>query len=326
MSVFQIIAVSILGAGALVALGFLTAFIVVSVKKDKKVEETVVPKQTEEVSEIDLDAMLAQLEEASKKSSEEPVKEPKEEKAPVVQEELVQEVKVEPAQEVVMEEVVAEEVVEPVKEETLVVEETAVEPEPIVEEVIEEEPAKEPVKEVVFVKEEVEPVKAETAKAEPEVIVITEKVGPEFDYRIRLEKIKESQVRIDRDLEKTTRAIMKYERTIRRKERNQKMLDRRALELTNLNLLMYSVTDIKNVDAEKKARQEELTAHIAELKASIQDAENYLETNKEKHENNLKLRDYLSHEKTRYADEVKELEALIASGKYFDDNADGENN
>ena len=49
-------------------------------------------------------------------------------------------------------------------------------------------------------------------------------------------------------------------------------------------------------------------------------AENYLEANKEKHENNLKLRDYLSHEKTRYADEVKELETLIASGRYFDDN------
>ena len=30
------------------------------------------------------------------------------------------------------------------------------------------------------------------------------------------------------------------------------MLDRRASELTNLNLVMYSVTDIKNVDEEKK--------------------------------------------------------------------------
>ena len=105
-------------------------------------------------------------------------------------------------------------------------------------------------------------------------------------------------------------------------ERNQKMLDRRALELTNLNLLMYSVTDIKNVDAEKKARQEELTAHIAELKASIQDAQEYIETNREKYESNLKLKDYLTHEQTRYADEVKELEALIAAGKFFDDGTD----
>ena len=100
------------------------------------------------------------------------------------------------------------------------------------------------------------------------------------------------------------------------------MLDRRALELTNLNLLMYSVTDIKNVDAEKKARQEELTSHIAELKASIQDAQEYIETNREKYESNLKLKDYLTHEQTRYADEVKELEALIAAGKFFDDGTD----
>jgi len=280
MTVLQIIAVSVLGAGALVALGFLVAFIVVSCSKVKeeqpKVEEI---QENDEVNEIDLEAMLAKLEEASsKKVAEEEVKE-------------------EPVQEV-------EETIEETQE---VVEEKT-------EEVSEE------------VKEDSEP-KNEQEVKEPTITIInnisTEKSGPEFDYRIRLEKIKESQAKIDRDLEKTTRAILKYERTIRRKERNQKMLDRRALELTNLNLLMYSVTDIKNVDAEKKTRQEELTAHIAELKASIQDAENYLEANKEKHENNLKLRDYLSHEKTRYADEVKELETLIASGKYFDDNAEG---
>ncbi|MBQ3158785.1 MAG: hypothetical protein IJB98_03740 [Clostridia bacterium] len=314
MSVFQIIAVCILGAGTLVALGFLVAFIVESTTKVKKQEEEVAkPQKNEEVSEIDLDAMLAQLEAASKSAKKEEAKEEvkKEEKVidevqPVVEEPIIIEETVEEVQPVV------EEPVQEVVEETIV--EEVVE-EPVVEEVIEE-----PVKEVV-----VEKKATKEERKDPEVIVITEKVGPEFDYRVRLEKIKDSQARIDRDLEKTTRAIMKYERTIRRKERNQKMLDRRALELTNLNLLMYSVTDIKNVDAEKKARQEELTAHIAELKASIQDAENYLETNKEKHENNLKLRDYLSHEKTRYADEVKELEALIASGKYFDDDANGGN-
>ena len=315
MTVFQIIAVCILSAGTLVALGFLTAFIIECNTKAKTQDEEVKAEANEEVAEIDLDAMLAQLEEASKNAKKEelaPVEEFKEEPAPVV-EEVKEEVKEE----------VVEEIVEPVVEETIVeevVEEVVPEPvaeEVVVEEKVVEEAVAEPeVKEVVSVQE----------RKEPEVIVITEKVGPEFDYRVRLEKIKDSQTRIDRDLEKTTRAIMKYERTIRRKERNQKMLDRRALELTNLNLLMYSVTDIKNVDAEKKARQEELTAHIAELKASIQDAENYLETNKEKHENNLKLRDYLSHEKTRYADEVKELEALIASGKYFDDDSNGENN
>ena len=309
MTVFQIIAVCVLGAGALVALGFLTAFIVVSVKREGKVEEVVAPKQNEEVSEIDLDAMLAQLEAASKNAEAEKKVEP-----------VVEPVKAEPVvQEVVVEETVVEEPVvveEPIAEEAVVTEEvieeqpaeTVVE-EPIVEEVVSEEIVEEPVvdeaivEEVVTVQEEV--------KAEPEVIVITEKVGPEFDYRIRLEKIKDSQVRIDRDLEKTTRAIMKYERTIRRKERNQKMLDRRALELTNLNLLMYSVTDIKNVDAEKKARQEELTAHIAELKASIQDADEYIESNKEKNDHNVKMAKFLLQEKSRYNEEIAELQNLI---------------
>ncbi len=291
LSTIQIIIISILAVGGAVAIGFTIAFIVESCTK-KKENPVEVKEDKEEVTEIDLDQMLAKLEEASKSNQEE--------KEPGGQEE-------------------AEEVhEEPVVEQ---------EPTPEVQEKVEEEP--QVVEEKV---EEVEEEKVEEEKPATTIIInnniSAEKSGPEFDYRIRLEKIKESQARIDRDLDKTTRAILKYERTIRRKERNQKMLDRRALELTNLNLLMYSVTDIKNVDAEKKARQEELTAHIAELKASIQDAENYLEANKEKHESNLKLRDYLAHEKARYADEVKELEALIASGKYFDDDAtgaDGEN-
>jgi len=287
MDIFQIIAVSILGLGAFTALCFTIAFIVVSSKKENSVETYVMPvkEENEEINEIDLDAMLAKLEEASKQE----VEEEKIEEAPIVEVQL-----------------------EETKEE--------VEEAPVVEIIEEVEEENDEQVEVIEVKEEPkqEEVKQEEVKQE-------EKSGPEFDYRIRLEKIKESQAKIDRDLDKTTRAILKYERTIRRKERNQKMLDRRALELTNLNLLMYSVTDIKNVDAEKKARQEELTAHISELKASIQDAETYLETNKEKHENNLTLREYLTHEKTRYADEVKELESLIASGKYFDDN-NGENN
>ena len=271
MTALQIIAIIILSLGALVACGFAIAFIVVSCPK-KEEEPEVVQEESEEVSEIDLDLMLAKLEEATKNNKKEEVVEEKTE--------------VEIIEEQPVEEAVAE-------EET--VEETA---EEVVEEVKAEETA-----------EQVEETSVEEAQ----------KAEPEFDYRVRLAKIKESQAKIDRDLDKTTRAIVKYERTIRRKERNQKMLDRRALELTNLNLLMYSVTDIKNVDAEKKARQEELTAHIAELKASIQDAENYITANKEKHESNLKLRDYLAHEKTRYADEVKELEDLIASGKFFDD-------
>lgn len=308
MTTFQIIAICILGAGVLTSLSFTLAFVVESCRKEKVRFTPTVEKynKDEEVSEIDLDAMLAKLEEASKKK-EEPQK-------AIIEEpqEKVFEEKQEIPQEIILEESIAEETVSE---------------EPVVEEIIEEVVTEEPVVDVVeqFLKEEpvVEKIKTQSEQKESVPVInniIIEKKGPEFDYRIRLEKIKDSQAKIDRDLEKTTRAILKYERTIRRKERNQKMLDRRALELTNLNLLMYSVTDIKNVDAEKKTRQEELTAHIAELKASIQDAENYLEANKEKHENNIKLSEYLTHEKTRYADEVKELEALIASGKYFDDN------
>ncbi len=268
LATYQIVALSILGAGVLLAIAFTIAFIVVACTKAKEEVET--KQEEEESSEIDLDQMLAKLEEASKG---EKAEEPKE------------------------------------------VEVVVKEPEP------KEEPKVEEVKE-----EKVEAKEEKKEEKQPTTIIInniTNDNKPEFDYRIRLAKIKESQAKIDRDLEKTTRAILKYERTIRRKERNQKMLDRRALELTNLNLLMYSVTDIKNVDAEKKARQEELTAHISELKASIQDAENYIEANKEKHENNLKLREYLTKEKVRYAEEVKELETLIASGKYFDDDAVG---
>jgi len=283
MSPFQIVAISILGLGALAAIAFTVAFVIVLLQKEKSVETNRVERVVDdEVNEIDLDAMLKKLEEVSVRKAEV--------KQPVAQVEIEQEPQVVQVEEEELEELG----------------------------LIEEEP--------VIIEPQVEKI-VQVVKEEPVITTVVseqdEKSGPEFDYRVRLEKIKESQAKIDRDLEKTTRAILKYERTIRRKERNQKMLDRRAHELTNLNLLMYSVTDIKNVDAEKKTRQEELTKHIAELKASIQDAENYLEANKEKHENNIKLSEYLTHEKTRYADEVRELEEAIASGKYFDD--DGEN-
>ena len=279
MSPFQIVAIVILGLGVLTALGFTIAFIVVSCAKEKAQDEkdVSIDSQKEEINEIDLDQMLAKLEEASKAKEEikEEPKEPAQDNSKVVINIFGADVQKEPEDE---EAEVTPVIVEETKEEK------------------EEQPA--------------------------EIVTVVDHAGPEFDYRIRLEKIKESQAKIDRDLDKTSRAILKYERTIRRMERNQKMLDRRALELTNLNLLMYSVTDIKNVDAEKKARQEELTSHIAELKASIQDAQEYIETNREKYESNLKLKDYLTHEQTRYADEVKELEALIAAGKFFDDGTD----
>ncbi len=304
MSPFQIVAIVILGLGVLTALGFTIAFIVVSCAKEKAQDEkdVSIDSQKEEINEIDLDQMLAKLEEASKAKEEEKTEEPaqKEEKAeePVQVEEAKEEIKEEPK--------------EPAQDNSKVVIN-------IFGADVQKEPEDEEAEVTPVIVEET---KEEKEEQPAEIVTVVDHAGPEFDYRIRLEKIKESQAKIDRDLDKTSRAILKYERTIRRMERNQKMLDRRALELTNLNLLMYSVTDIKNVDAEKKARQEELTSHIAELKASIQDAQEYIETNREKYESNLKLKDYLTHEQTRYADEVKELEALIAAGKFFDDGTD----
>lgn len=135
--------------------------------------------------------------------------------------------------------------------------------------------------------------------------------GSVIDYKERLEKIIQTRDKIDKDLSKIQKSILKYERTKRRMNRNQKMLDRRAGELTNLNLVMYSVTDIKNVDEEKKVKQEELTSHIAELKASIQDAEEFIESNKEKNEHNVKMAKFLLLEKSRYNDEIAEIEELI---------------
>ena len=133
-----------------------------------------------------------------------------------------------------------------------------------------------------------------------------------LDYKARLEKVIENRDKLNKDLIKIEKSILNYERTKRRKIRNQKMLDRRASELTNLNLVMYSVTDIKNVDEEKKVKQEELTTHIAELKASIQDAEEFLVSNKEKNEHDVKMAKFLIQEKARFKEEIAELESLIA--------------
>ncbi len=198
---------------------------------------------------------------------------------------------------------------------------------------LEEQTKGETVEEQVSVEPEVEPVQEEVAQEKVEEPVV-EDVKPEevdsvseidsvghgiiyngniIDYKARLEKVIETRNKIERDLAKRQKSILKYERTKRRMNRNQKMLDRRAGELTNLNLLMYSVTDIKNVDEEKKAKQEDLTAHIAELKASIQDADEYIESNKGKNENDIKMAKYLLNEKNRYNEEIAELEELIKS-------------
>ncbi len=289
MTVFQIVMVSLMSAGFLVALGFSIAFVVEAVKSNKPVILKEEPKQAEEeVSEYDIREMLAKLEEESNNN-------------PQAENQVDSEINLE---ELVKEEeqnTPAEEVA--VKEEDVIEEQTSeIEPEDTMPEEVEEEPAEEE----VTVKEE---------KETPKTIVIkevtTETVGTDFDYNVRLAKIVESKNKMEKELQKTKRAILKYERTSRRRARNQKMLDRRAVELTNLNLLMYSVTDIKNIDEDKKAKQEELTKHIAELKASIQDADAFLAKNKERYEHDKKMFAFYTKEEHRYNDEIKELEILI---------------
>ena len=215
------------------------------------------------------------------------------------------------------EEIVIEEV-EVVEEQPAEEVQETVENEEVKEEVVEEtvEEATEEVKEEAA-EEVVEEAEAETVEETVEVQDSSEPISPEtlLDYKTRLDKIVQNRDKIDKDLLKLQKAILNYERTKRRKARNQKMLDRRASELTNLNLVMYSVTDIKNVDEDKKVKQEELTAHIAELKASIQDADEFLDSNKEKNDHNIKMAKFLMQEKSRYSEEIAELEKIIAKSE-----------
>lgn len=305
MTTLEIVALVLILVGAAVAVSFLVAGIIEMYTekgirlprpkkvKEQEIEEEEIEGQVQEDAEIDIDQMLARLEARKEELEEDKT------------EEIVEEEFVFPA---VEEEVIEEVVEEPVEE---AVEEVVEEPEAEVEDVVEEEIAEEveDADDAIIEESEVEEVVEKPVVIEAEV--------DKFDYKTRLEKIKESQEKIERDLEKTQKAINRYERTERRRARNQKLLDKKATELTNINLVMYSVTDIKNVDQEKKAKQEELTAHIAELKASIQDAEEDLAKNESKYQNNVKLLSYLKNEKHRYEEEVKELEKMLkqASGQ-----------
>lgn len=271
MTLFQIIMVAIFSVGLTLFLAFTIAFIVTALKTNKSEDKA------------------AQKEDASNQ---------------VAQEEYDISQMLAQLEEVEAEEKTAEPVVEAVAQEEAIVE-------PVTEEV--ENVIEEPVLEEVKAEEQEE--EAEEKTAEPKTIIIkevtTETIGTDFDYNVRLNKIIESKNKMEIDLQKTKRAILKYERTERRRGRNQKMLDRKAVELTNLNLMMYSVTDIKNIDVDKKAKQEELTTHIAELKSSIQDADEFLAKNKEKYEHNKKMFNFYTKEEARFNDEIKELEILI---------------
>ena len=204
------------------------------------------------------------------------------------------------------------------------------------EEVKEEAPVEEQPQEAEEAKEEAPVEEAEVTDAKEEkagktkVIVVTEKTEevinnnaqPEevkeqevVDLSTRLASVKEAQEKVDADLTKASRDVNRYERTERRMARNQKLLDKKADDLTKLNLVLYSVTDIKNIDQEKKQKQEELTVHINELKSSIRDAETYLEANKEKYENSKKMQAFFEGEKARLDADEQEILTLMGKNK-----------
>lgn len=280
MSTVQIVLISIIGVCLLLSAVFMVMFIIEVCKgsKEQEVEEV---KDVQSVFTINNYNVEVAPEKKEEKSEEGSVSE--------MLASLEEQTKDEPVQEQVEPEV-----------------EVVPEVEPVQEEVVEE-----PKEEII-----VQDVKADDADSVSVIDSVGHGIiynGNIIDYKARLEKVIETRNKIERDLAKRQKSILKYERTKRRMNRNQKMLDRRAGELTNLNLLMYSVTDIKNIDEEKKAKQEDLTAHIAELKASIQDADEYIASNKGKNENDIKMAKYLLNEKNRYNEEIAELEELIKS-------------
>ncbi len=186
------------------------------------------------------------------------------------------------------------------------------------EEILEETPVVEPIV-IPAVEDDVVPeidkifeekfVESEVQTTEPKV------VGPDFDYNVRLETINSSLAKLEKDLAKATKEVNKFEKTEKRKERNEKLLDRKATELTNLNLVLYNVNDIKDIDPEKKAKQESLVEHISELKNTISEATEYIAKNREKYDNSKKIKTFLEGEKARYNEEIAELNMLIAQAK-----------
>ncbi len=314
MSTLNIVLLSVAGAFAIASIVFMVMFIIeitVSSKNDSDEVEVKSIFSSEnyvktEDDDAKIDSMLAKLDEQADEQSQEieSKEEVVEESEPSVQEEVVEETK----------EIENEEVIEVVAEENVEKEEISGE----TEETIDESETIEKAEET----SENESVEGENEKveesAEVDGVKVEEVIGETIsveslpDYKARLDKIIENRDKINKDLIKVEKSILNYERTKRRKARNQKMLDRRASELTNLNLVMYSVTDIKNVDEDKKVKQEELTSHIAELKASIQDADEFLDSNKEKNEHDVKMAKFLIQEKARYNEEITELQKLIS--------------
>lgn len=157
----------------------------------------------------------------------------------------------------------------------------------------------------------------EDKKEEPTIIPLVlqkeeaKEEQSELNYEERLAKAKEAFEKLKKDYNKNTKSLNKYRRTERKKARNEKLLNKKAAELASLNLSIYDVKDIKDIDPEKKAKQEDLTKHVAELKSAIVEADEYLEANKEKHLQEVKLNTYLEREYRRYEEEIKSLEEFL---------------
>lgn len=291
-------------AGVVIVLIFCGAFFVELLVPDKQRTREVVEERKEE--DFDIEEMLSKLEQKTQmkeeKKVEQKVVEPIISKTALMEKaEETKEPEVAPVKENVDDfdfdalfKQLEQEAKNSVKEEKVV--------EPVVEKTVE-----------APVVQEIKPVQEEV-KVIKEIIepVIT---GPDFDYNVRIETIKQSQVKLEKDLQKATRDVNKYEKTIKRKERNEKLLDRKSAELTNLNLVLYNVNNIDDIDPEKKKKQEDLIEHITELKNSIHTAKQYIEDNKEKYTNSKKIQNFLLGEKVRYEEELLELEQLIAAKK-----------
>lgn len=270
-------------AGVVIALIFCGAFFVELLFPNKK-EENVLQKNEEENSDFDIDEMLAKLEEktTTEEKQEEKVVQPIISKA-VIEEKAINE-EIEKSEEIDFDALFKQ-----LEEEAKLAE-----------------------------AEEEEEIKPEVKIAENNEEVVEVKpivVGPNFDYNVRLQTINESLARLEKDLAKASREVNKYEKTTARKQKNEKLLDRKSAELTNLNLVLYSVNNIEDIDPEKKKKQEDLVEHISELKASIKSADEFLNANQEKYQNSKKIKDFLTGEKARYNEEIIELEHLIAEGK-----------
>ena len=276
-------------AGVVIVLIFCGAFFVELFFPNKKDKTTVQENNSkvEAISDFDIDEMLSKLEEKTtqEEKKEETVVQPVISKA-VMEEKAVEE-------ENKKEEVDFEALFKQLEEEAKLAQEQ--------EETIPEEIAP------VVKAEKVKEVKVEEVKP----IV----VGPEFDYNVRIQTINDSLARLEKDLAKASREVNKFEKTTARKERNEKLLDRKSAELANLNLVLYNVNNIEDIDPEKKKKQEALMEHITELKASIKTADEFLSANQEKYQNSKKIKDFLTGEKARYNEEIAELEQLIAEGK-----------